>query len=294
MDGRITYTVKKEDEGLSLGRLARQRMAVSASLLRQIKWIPGGILLDGQEAYTNALPSAGQVISLACGRDMGSENIIPQDGTVEVAYEDELMLVVDKPGGMAVHPSPGHPYGTLANYIAGMFRRRGESIVFHAINRLDRGTSGLMCVAKTKYSAALLGAALDRGDIRRSYYAVCLGAPQPPSGTIDAPIGRCEGYGIKRCVAPGGQHAVTHYRTAASNGRYSLVELELETGRTHQIRVHMAHIGCPLAGDFMYGEEIAGFDRVALHSRSIDIILPDRRVHAETPLPPCFSQFVDL
>lgn len=294
MDGRITYTVKKEDEGLSLGRLARQRMAVSASLLRQIKWIPGGILLDGQEAYTNALPSAGQVISLACGRDMGSENIIPQDGTVEVAYEDELMLVVDKPGGMAVHPSPGHPYGTLANYIAGMFRRRGESIVFHAINRLDRGTSGLMCVAKTKYSAALLGAALDRGDIRRSYYAVCLGAPQPPSGTIDAPIGRCEGYGIKRCVAPGGQHAVTHYRTAASNRRYSLVELELETGRTHQIRVHMAHIGCPLAGDFMYGEEIAGFDRVALHSRSIDIILPDRRVHAETPSPPCFSQFVDL
>ena len=204
------------------------------------------------------------------------------------------MLVVDKPGGMAVHPSPGHPYGTLANYIAGMFRRRGESIVFHAINRLDRGTSGLMCVAKTKYSAALLGAALDRGDIRRSYYAVCLGAPQPPSGTIDAPIGRCEGYGIKRCVAPGGQHAVTHYRTAASNGRYSLVELELETGRTHQIRVHMAHIGCPLAGDFMYGEEIPGFDRVALHSRSIDIILPDRRVHVETPPPPCFSQFVDL
>ena len=294
MDGRITYTVKKEDEGLSLGRLARQRMAVSASLLRQIKWIPGGILLDGREAYTNALPSAGQVISLACGRDMGPENIIPQDGTVEVAYEDELMLVVDKPGGMAVHPSPGHPYGTLANYIAGMFRRRGESIVFHAINRLDRGTSGLMCVAKTKYSAALLGAALDRGDIRRSYYAVCLGVPQPPSGTIDAPIGRCEGYGIKRCVAPGGQHAVTHYRTAASNGRYSLVELELETGRTHQIRVHMAHIGCPLAGDFMYGEELPGFDRVALHSRSIDIILPDRRVHAETPPPPCFSQFVDL
>lgn len=294
MDGRITYTVKKEDEGLSLGRLARQRMAVSASLLRQIKWIPGGILLDGQEAYTNALPSAGQVISLACGRDMGSENIIPQDGTVEVAYEDELMLVVDKPGGMAVHPSPGHPYGTLANYIAGMFRRRGESIVFHAINRLDRGTSGLMCVAKTKYSAALLGAALDRGDIRRSYYAVCLGAPQPPSGTIDAPIGRCEGYGIKRCVAPGGQHAVTHYRTAASNGRYSLVELELETGRTHQIRVHMAHVGCPLAGDFMYGEEIPGFDRVALHSRSIDIILPDRGIHVETPPPPCFSQFVDL
>lgn len=294
MSQRITYTVKKEDEGMTLGRLARQRMAVSACLLRQLKRVGDGILLDGQSVYVNVLPKEGQVISLAAGRPESSQNIRPQQGQVDIRYEDELMLIVNKPGGLAVHPAHGQQSATLANYVAGLFQQRGEELVFHAINRLDRGTSGLMCIAKSKYSSALLCKALWQGRISRRYYALCRGQIDPPSGTVDAPIGRAEGFGVKRCVSPDGQPAVTHYSTLKTGRDTSLVCLRLETGRTHQIRVHMAHLGHPLIGDFMYGTEIEGFDRVALHSFDIEVRLDDRHIHVETPPPECFSRFIDL
>ena len=292
---RFEYTVTPEDEGLSLGKLARQRLRVSAALLRQIKHVEKGILLDGEEVFVNVLPRAGQVISLAGGREANSKNIEPQKGEVDVRYEDELMLIVNKPGGMPVHTSWGHELGTLSNYVAGMFEDRGEPFVFRAINRLDSGTSGLMCIAKNKYGAALLGRALDKGDIERRYYAVCEGEVKPPCGTIDLPIGNAEGFGIKRCVdLEKGKRAVTHYRTVSRSRGRSLMEICLETGRTHQIRVHFSHIGHPLVGDFMYGTEIEGFDRFTLHSYSIRIALKDRVVELQTAPPEEFGQFIDL
>ena len=294
MAERIEYTVTKEDEGMTLGRLARQRMAVSASLLRQLKWTGGGILLDGEPVFTDVRPAAGQVISLAQGRPVRSEGVIPEDGPVDIAYEDELMLVLNKPGGMAVHPIGPMPRGTLANYVMGLFERRGEPLVFHAINRLDRGTSGLLCVAKTKYAANLLERALWEGRLTRAYYAVCEGEPDPPAGTVDLPIGRAEGHGIKRAVTLDGQPAVTHYETVRTGRGNSLLYLTLDTGRTHQIRVHLSHLGHPLIGDFMYGTERPDFPRVALHSCRVHIDLPDRTVDVETPVPDCFLPFIDL
>lgn len=294
---RFDYTVTAEDEalGLNLGKLARQRLGASATLLRQLKRVEDGIWLDGAPVYVNVLPKAGQVISLAGGRDKDSENIIPQQGPVDIAYEDELMLIVNKQGGLPVHPSRGHPQDTLANFVAGMFEARGEHFVYRAINRLDRGTSGLMCIAKTKYSSAILAKALWQGRIERQYYALCEGIPDPPRGTIDLPLGRREGFGIQRCVDhENGQPAVTHYETVRSNERCSLLRLRLETGRTHQIRVHMASQGHPLIGDFMYGTELEGFDRVALHSAYIRVELPDRVVELETPPPDCFAGFIDI
>lgn len=283
---RIYYTVREEDEGMTLGGLARRKMGVSASLLRQVKWLPDGILLDGERVFVSVKPVAGQVISLSRGRDESSKGIIPQKGELEIPYEDELMLIIDKAGGVAVHPSPGHPDGTVANYVAGLFEERGQNIVFRAINRLDRGTSGLMCAAKSKHAAFILEEALHEGRIRREYYAVCQGCTPDGGGTIDLPIGIEEGHGIKRRVDPQkGQRAVTHYKVMERRGDRALLRLRLETGRTHQIRVHMAHLGCPLVGDFMYGEEIEGFDRVALHSCYINIELEDRRVELESPLP---------
>lgn len=294
---RFEYTVTAEDEalGLELGRLARQRLGASATLLRQLKRVEDGIWLDGIPVYVNVRPKAGQVISLAGGREKDSENIIPQQGEVQIVYEDELMLIVDKQGGLPVHPSRGHPQDTLANYVAGMFEARGEHFVYRAINRLDRGTSGLMCIAKTKYSSAILAKALWSDRIERQYYALCEGVPEPMRGTIDLPLGRREGFGIQRCVDyENGQQAVTHYEVIRSNDRCSLVRLRLETGRTHQIRVHMAHTGHPLIGDFMYGTELEGFDRVALHSTYIRVALPDRVVELETPPPACFGAFIDI
>lgn len=291
---RFAYTVTPADEGMTLGRLARLRLGVSAALLRQLKWVEDGIWLDGQPVFVNVLPRAGQVISLAGGREQASERILPQQGPVNIAYEDELMLIADKPGGLPVHPSPGHERDTLANYVTGLFEARGVPFVFRAINRLDRGTSGLMCIAKSKYAAGLLGRALHGDAIRREYLALCAGRPAPPDGTVDLPLGHQAGYGIRRCVDPLGQPAVTHYRTLLSDGRVSLLRLRLETGRTHQIRVHMAHLGHPLIGDFMYGEELPGFDRVALHSALLRVELPDRNITLHSPPPPCFGQFIDL
>lgn len=283
---RIYYTVRPEDEGKTLGSLARGRMGASAALLRQVKWLEDGVMLDGERVFVTVKPRAGQVISLSRGRQEGTKGLIPQKGKLEIPYEDELMMVIDKAGGMAVHPSPGHPDGTVANYAAGLFEERGEKLVFRAINRLDRGTSGLMCVAKSKHAAFILENALHEGRIRREYYAVCEGCPPEEAGTVDLPISREEGRGIKRRVdLQGGQRAVTHYRVEEKMGGRSLLRLRLETGRTHQIRVHMAHMGCPLVGDFMYGREIEGFDRVALHSCYIDIELADRHVSLESPLP---------
>lgn len=286
MSDRIEYTVGPEDEGMTLGQLARRRLGLSASLLRQIKWLPDGILLDGERVFVSIRPKKGQVMSLSQGREESSKGIIPRRGKLDIPYEDGLMLIIDKPGGVAVHPSPGHPDGTVANFVVGMFEERGQNMVFRAINRLDRGTSGLMCVAKSKHAAGVLENALHEGHITRRYLAVCQGAPCPPKGVIDLPIGLEEGRGIKRRVDfEGGQRAVTHYETLETHGGRSLIALQLETGRTHQIRVHMAHMGCPLVGDFMYGEEIEGFDRVALHSCYINIELEDRRVELESPLP---------
>lgn len=294
---RFEYTVTAEDEalGLNLGKLARQRLGASATLLRQLKRVEDGIWLDGLPVYVNVLPKAGQIISLAGGREQNSENIIPQQGEVDIAYEDELMLIVNKPGGMPVHPSRGHPQDTLANYVAGMFERRGETFIYRAINRLDRGTSGLMCIAKTKYSSAILAKALWSGNIEREYYALCEGCPDPEAGTIDLPLGRREGFGIQRCVDyENGQSAVTHYRMVRKNDSCALVRLRLETGRTHQIRVHMAHTGHPLIGDFMYGHELEDYDRVALHSTYIRVTLADRVVELETPPPESFGRFIDI
>ncbi len=294
MDARVEYQVTKEDEGMTLGRLARSRMAVSASLLRQLKRTERGILLDGEEVYVNVLPRAGQVISLASGRAARSEGIIPEDGPVDIAYEDELMMIVDKPGGMAVHPIGPMPRGTLANYVMGLYEKRGETRVFHAINRLDRGTSGLLCIAKNRYAAGLLDRALWEGRLRRDYLAVCDGVPEPPDGTIDLPIGRAEGFGIKRAVRPDGQRAVTHYRTLHTQGGRSLLLLTLDTGRTHQIRVHLSHIGCPLTGDFMYGTELPDLGRFCLHSCRLRLELPDRALDVRSAMPASFRRFVDF
>lgn len=294
MNGRIEYITTPADEGSTLGGLARRRMGVSASLLRQLKWIEGGILLDGRPVFVNVKPRPGQVISLMTGRRGLSERVTPQEGPLDIVYEDELLLIINKPCGMAVHPSPGHPEGTLANYLAGLYQKRGEEQTFHAINRLDRGTGGLMCVAKTKYSANLLENALHNGDITRRYLAVCDGRPEPPSGVIDLPIGRAEGYGIKRAVdTVNGQRAVTHYETLEKGPTRSLLGLRLETGRTHQIRVHLSHMGCPVAGDFMYGREIEGLDGFALHSREIKITLPDREIVKAAPAPDFFARLLE-
>ena len=201
---------------------------------------------------------------------------------LDILYEDEDILVLNKPADMPVHPSAGNYENTLANSVAWYYKQQGKAFVYRCINRLDRDTTGVLVLAKNPLSGALLSAQMKQRQIRRTYLALTDGIP-PERGTISAPVARMDASVITREVDfERGEAAVTHYeRLAVSNG-YALVELHLDTGRTHQIRVHMKYIGCPLPGDFLYHPVFDRIGRQALHSFQLEF------AHPITGEPMCF------
>lgn len=272
---RLTLTILPHQAGKDVNTLLRRELYLSAADVRRAKTLPEGILLDGVPVYTTARVRTGQILSAAVGDQEDSEAVQAVPGPLDIRYEDEDLLVVDKAGGVPVHPSQGHHGDTLANFLQDHYRRQGLTARFHPVNRLDRGTSGLMAVAKHAYAHQRLQEQLHQGTLRRSYLAVCQGTPPQTEGWIDAPIRRLPGSVLMRQVHPEGAPARTHYVLLDQGRGRSLLRLELDTGRTHQIRVHMAHLGCPLAGDFLYGEELPDLpERFALHSASLRLRHP--------------------
>ncbi|MBR5390114.1 MAG: RluA family pseudouridine synthase [Clostridia bacterium] len=273
---RLTYLCQPEDAGLEVLTLLRREFRLSANLLRQLKTSETGILLDGVRVTVRQRVTAGQALSILREPDSGkTRRVPPAPGALDIVYEDGDLLILNKPAGLAVHPSPGHRDGdTLGNRVVWHLSQMGQTPTFRAINRLDRGTSGLMTCAKNKLAAQRLEDQLAAGDIRRIYHAVTEGDAMPDEGTVDLPIGKAEGCGIRRCVRDDGQRAVTHFRVLRRQGGRALLELRLETGRTHQIRCHMSHLGFPLCGDFMYGREIPGMTGFALHSCLLSLLHP--------------------
>ncbi|MBR6968288.1 MAG: RluA family pseudouridine synthase [Ruminococcus sp.] len=249
---RIELTVDSE-RPLTLEKFLLGKKGVSRRLLTRLKRQVGGMTRRGELIRSIDTVEKGDVIVLTLEDDSlldpGPQLNVP------VAYENDSLVVFDKPSGMPVHPSVRHQGDTLGNY----FAYRYPGLTFRSVNRLDRDTSGLCIVAKDAFSAKLL-----QGGCEKVYYAAVHGAI-PESGTIDAPIARERESIILRCVREDGQRAVTHYRRLMMNGKYSLAEIHLETGRTHQIRVHFAHIGAPLAGDDLYGGLREDITRQALH-----------------------------
>ena len=218
----------------------------------------------------------------------GPPRVVPAEGPLDIVYEDADVVVLNKAPGVLVHPSHGHFDDTLGNFLMYHYKQAGDESGFHPVHRLDKGTSGLLVVAKHPHAQERLKNQLHTGDFRRVYLAVCDGAPPQVAGVVDAPIGRVDGSLTRRAVRPDGQPARTHYKVVRSCGPRTLVELELETGRTHQIRVHMAHLGCPLTGDFLYGtENRALIDRPALHSAQLELAHPitGERLRFTVPLP---------
>ena len=209
-------------------------------------------------------------------------DIEPENIPLDILYEDEDILVLNKPADMPVHPSAGNYENTLANGVAWYYKQQGKAFVYRCINRLDRDTTGVLVLAKNPLSGALLSAQMKQRQIRRTYLALTDGIP-PERGTISAPVARMDASVITREVNfERGEAAVTHYeRLAVSNG-YALVELHLDTGRTHQIRVHMKYIGCPLPGDFLYHPVFDRIERQALHSFQLEF------THPITGEPMCF------
>ena len=285
---RTTLQIGPEDAGLPVKTILRQRLGLSTNLLRRLKLAPDGILLDGVHVTVRALVQEGQVLSVLCQPDEGCESRVEaQTGQLDIVFEDAHILVINKPAGMAVHPSPGHDGNTLANYVMGYYQSKGLNLMFHPINRLDRGTSGLLIVAKTQMAAQKLGILLQRREIKRTYQAVVAGSGLFAKGTVDLPIGRKPGKGIAREVRFDGERAVTHLQVLQRQKHAMLLELRLETGRTHQIRVHCSYLGHPVLGDFMYGEEYDWLDGQALHACRLDFAHPitGAPLHFEAPAP---------
>ncbi len=292
---RLDWTVTEECAGVRVDTLLRSRLHLSGTVIRRIKWLEDGILVDGQRVNTRFVPAPGQMLSVRLSDPERLSGVVPSRGEVDIVYEDADIMVVNKPAGLSVHPGPGHYDDTLGNFLVDYYVRTGQPADFHPVHRLDRGTSGLLVSAKHAHGQERLKLQLHTPDFKRTYLAVCEGRPEPGAGTVDAPLGPVDGSLMAQQVRPDGKVARTHYQTLKAGEARSLLQLTLETGRTHQIRVHMAHIGHPLVGDFLYGtEDKTLIGRAALHSHRLEFAHPitGETMTFEQPLPPDMEQLV--
>ena len=265
----------------------------SASNITTLKKYENGIMLNGVWAYMNQKPAVNDRLLVRVCENKKSENIVPVDIKLDIRYEDEDIIVINKGSDMPIHPSLNNYENSLANAL--MHYYNGENFVFRCINRLDKDTTGLTIVAKHFLSAGILNIAMQNRQIKRVYNAIVKDDGRLlDADTIDLPIAREDDTLIKRKVSLDGQRAVTHFKVLQRFEKYSLIELRLETGRTHQIRVHMSHIGAPLVGDYLYNEDDYGkiSVRPLLHSKSLEFIHPitGERMYLECDLPVDFKE----
>lgn len=283
----MTYHITQEQKDMTVERYLLDQ-GYSRGLIRHLRNTENGLTIDGKLVYTTHRLECGETLTALLKDEESSRHIVPTPMPLHIVYEDEHLLVINKDAGVPIHPSQGNFEHTLANGVAHYFKEKGESFVYRAINRLDRDTTGLLILAKNPLSACLLSDMVKRRDIHRRYLAIVCGK-LPESGIIDKPIKRVEGSTIERCADQTGEAARTHYKRLYYDPvtGHSLAGLRLETGRTHQIRVHLKSIGFPLPGDFLYHPDYRYIKRQALHSFRLDFYHPIKRVPLsfEAPLP---------
>lgn len=284
--GLLTYTVPAAYDGDTLQNFLRRDCGLSWRMVVKLKRVEQGMTIDGTPARTIDRVKEGQTVILRLPED--TVRIEGMNMDLDVVWEDDNLLVVNKPPYLAVHPSAGLPDPTLANGVVAYYHRKGEERSFRPVNRLDRNTSGLLLAGKNAHAVYALA-----GQVKKEYLALVLGH-LTGSGVIDQPIRVKEGCCITREVGKGGKASVTHWEALTGNDTVTLVRLWLETGRTHQIRVHMSWLGYPLAGDTMYGTDETVMPRHGLHCFRMQIPHPitGEELDLKAALPPDMAAIV--
>lgn len=249
MNRTIQYTITEKDSGLRIEQFLRRR-GYSGQNLAEIKRMPKSILVNGVHYYMRQILTAGDILQVIICETKNSEKIPPVEIPLDIIYEDEDIIVINKPAGMPIHPSMNNYYNSLANALAWYYQEQEKPFIFRCCNRLDRDTSGLTVVSKHLVSGSILSTMTKNREVHREYLAIVKGSVTPAAGTICAPLARKEANG------------------------HSLVSLKLETGRTHQIRIHMKHLGFPLIGDYLYNPDMEHISRQALHSHHMEFAHP--------------------
>ncbi|WP_199615618.1 RluA family pseudouridine synthase [Paenibacillus alkalitolerans] len=297
----IKHVVAPEQEGWRLRSVLLTGMRISRKMLSRLKLTEGSILVNGERIPLHTPMRAGEEVVVRLPED-ASDDIMPQPIPIEIIREDEHLFIVNKEAGRIVHPTKGHYINTVANGVVHLWQSRGDRYRFRPIHRLDQDTSGVLAIAKNAYAHQYVSEQFQQGRVRKTYLAIVHGVVEADAGTIDGPIDRDPDEPHVRIVTPSGYPSVTHYETVERfvPAGASLVRLRPVTGRTHQIRVHMKHIGHPLVGDSLYARELAASSlqgriaRQALHAADLSFEHPGTgmRVTYEAPMPADMSELL--
>jgi 23S rRNA pseudouridine1911/1915/1917 synthase len=294
MKSFTTYKVAKEHSGLTVEEYLKSILQYSGRKIQKLTR-QKGILLNSKKIFLQKKIKADDTLRVLADKDM-TYGVEPEQGWVEILYEDDYMLVLNKPAYQLVHPTGQTTNGTLANFLAYQLQQQGVINTIRPVHRLDRETSGCIIFAKDARSQFILEQQLKDKTLTRTYWALVKGIVHPPSATIDAPIGLHPTMANRRAINEKGDQAITHYHTLRNFSETSLLELTLDTGRTHQIRVHLAHIGYPLMGDGMYGVRVPWLSRQALHASAVSFkhIKDQHEITVQAPLPSDLTQAIDF
>ena len=287
------HKVTIEDEGKELREIMREHFDFSARLRNRIKR-EKLVMVDGVSTPGWKKPVVGAEIRITLPDE--TSGFEPQNIPLDIVYEDDDLMIINKQPGLIVHPTKGHPTGTVANALMYYMEQTGKPFKIRFVNRLDMDTSGLLVVAKNSYTQNDYTKQMKENTVEKRYVAVVKGIVESDEGTIDLPIGRPDPDHVRRGVMKNGAPSVTHYKVLDRYNGYSLVELLLETGRTHQIRVHMSHIGHPVLGDWLYeGLNPLLIDRQALHAAKLTFTHPmtKERVTFEASIPEDMKKAID-
>ena len=287
MNRQLIYEISHEFNNYTIDTFLKAQGYSSANITA-IKKMPNNVVIDGQWVHMNRKLVAGETLTVNIIEEASSERIPPVKIPLDIVYEDEDIIVINKPAGLSIHPSLNHYEDSLANGLAYYYEAQGKPFIFRCANRLDKNTSGLTVVAKHLVSGNILSTMVRNRHFYREYYAIVRGHLDEAEGTIDAPIGRMDNSIITRQVDfENGDNAITHYKVIEEKNGHSLVSIHLETGRTHQIRVHFKYIGHPLIGDHLYNPDMEWINRQALHSHKVCFTHPITKKAMEfvAPLP---------